>query len=255
KIMNFNWREIMLPLLKNDSLTNFYLYRAPELFAEVKVPNIRSDIYSIGLIMHLLLNGKLPYEKGSNLIELYENVKEPKIIDNPDVSDDVKNMQRKLLAFSPKERYNQPFNLLNLLNNYLFMREELFDFEHKPVEIKRPVVSEETATVPEKPEKELEEIKSDIPEIKEMEKQPSEPVKNREEVISEEKEHTHEQNQEINTIMPEEHLETAELKDRYVDLLISYKRTITIAGFLFVLMVLLIVFFPDSIGGWLLGRF
>jgi serine/threonine protein kinase len=266
KIINFNWREILIPLMKNDILPDFYLFRAPELFAEIKTPTIRCDIYSIGLILHQLLHGKLPYEKGKNLIELYENVKMPVILDDKEIAEDIKEIQRKLLSFSPDDRYNQPFNLINTLNGFLFMREELFAIDHKPVEIKRPEVTKDSIeSIKDKPQKKVD---SELSLKSETDKQEnSVPVVQTDATPKPETVSTpvnQRDNKKVTVdvekspakkaVVPDA-AKTAELKDKYVELYNSYKRTITIAGLLFIMMVLFIVFFPDTIGGWLLGRF
>ncbi len=252
KIMNFNWRELLIPYMKNDVLSEFYLYRAPELFKESILPTIKSDLYSLGLIMHQLLFGKLPYEKGNSLVQLYENVKTPTIEKSEKFTHEVSAIFDKLLAYEPGNRYNQPFNLITVLNNFLFMREELFD-THKSevIDLPIPVYSSQ------------DNAKEDTEEVVENTK-PQEVIDTVQE--SEEDTSSSEEESQLESIDQQseevvdgenvgEKLEIAFYKNKYQELTAGYKRVLTLAGLAFVLMVLMLVFFPESIGAWLLGQY
>ncbi|MDP8232621.1 MAG: protein kinase [Candidatus Zophobacter franzmannii] len=299
KIMNFTWRENLIPSMTNQELTEFYQYRAPELFIDNNQPTIKSDIYSVGLIMHLLINGNLPYKSGSNLVELYENLKNINITSQADLPEEIRSMQLKMLTFDPKDRFNQPFNLITHLNNFLFMREELFDFQRHTDGIdlpKKPVVVEtpETLPIPEPVfEKEIEEepivttepletldiedeelieteeitvSEDEYIEVEAIEADPvlEESVDETKPVVENESEEVHvesvedaiEDKESIDEALPAEtNTDTASLKESYFELLHGYKRLITIAGLVFVVMVLIIFLLPDTLGAWLLGRY
>ncbi len=247
KIMNFHWRELLVPYMKNEILNDFYLYRAPELFKQKNQPVIKSDLYSLGLIMHQILFGKLPYDKGNNLVELYENVKKPQFSKAENHTHEIATMLQKLLAYDPAERYNQPFNLITILNNFLFMREELFD-THKAENIEIPTKKWHMETK-QSVEKQVEDKATDKPVLNTKEQDQKAVVE-----LVEVKNDKSEPNI-LKDDSVKNKLEIAFYKNKYMELSAGYKRVITLAGLAFVLMVLLLVFFPDTIGAWLLGQY
>ena len=72
KIADFGLSKILSPTERIISLSGTHLYMAPEIFEEIPF-NKEVDIWSIGVIFYLMLNGKLPF-KGENTDEIARKV-------------------------------------------------------------------------------------------------------------------------------------------------------------------------------------
>ena len=104
-------------LTQTNSVMGSVHYLPPEQ-ANGNGATIKSDIYSLGILMFELLTGKLPF-KGENAVEIaIKQMKEqiPSVCKiNPDIPQSVENIILKACAKNPKNRYD----------NVLEMREDL----------------------------------------------------------------------------------------------------------------------------------
>ena len=95
-------------LTQTNSVMGSVHYLPPEQ-ASGKGATLKSDIYSMGILMYELLTGKLPY-RGDNAVEIaLKHLKEPlpSIKDElPDLPQSVENIILKSTAKNPKNRYN-----------------------------------------------------------------------------------------------------------------------------------------------------
>ena len=95
-------------LTQTNSVMGSVLYLPPEQ-ANGKGSTLKSDIYSMGILMYELLVGQLPY-RGDNAVEIaLKHLKEPlpSIRDElPDIPQSVENVILKSAAKNPKNRYN-----------------------------------------------------------------------------------------------------------------------------------------------------
>src|SRR5574344_2079309 len=95
-------------LTQTNSVMGSVHYLPPEQ-ASGKGATIKSDIYSMGILMYELLTGKLPY-RGDNAVEIaLKHLKEPLPDikkELPDLPQSVANIVIKACAKNPKNRYN-----------------------------------------------------------------------------------------------------------------------------------------------------
>lgn len=95
-------------LTQTNSVMGSVHYLPPEQ-ANGSGATIKSDIYSLGILMYELLTGKLPF-KGDNAVEIaLKQMKEklPSIIEqNPNVPQSVENVVLRACAKNPKNRYD-----------------------------------------------------------------------------------------------------------------------------------------------------
>ena len=97
-----------LELTQTDSVMGSVHYLPPEQ-ANGKGSTIKSDIYSLGIMMFELLTGKVPF-KGENPVEIaIKHMKEnlPSVTSmNPDIPQSIENIILKCCAKNPKNRYD-----------------------------------------------------------------------------------------------------------------------------------------------------
>ena len=95
-------------LTQTNSVMGSVHYLPPEQ-ASGKGSTLKSDIYSMGILMYELLTGKLPY-RGDNAVEIaLKHLKEPLPSvreELPDIPQSVENVILKSAAKNPKNRYN-----------------------------------------------------------------------------------------------------------------------------------------------------
>lgn len=95
-------------LTQTNSVMGSVHYLPPEQ-ASGKGATLKSDIYSMGIVMYELLTGKLPY-KGENAVEIaLKHLKEPlpSIKEElPQIPQSIANIIKKATAKNPKNRYN-----------------------------------------------------------------------------------------------------------------------------------------------------
>ncbi len=96
---------------KSQGLRHLWLYRSPEQeFGDAAKADIRTDIYTLGLILVELLSGKIP-EKSDDGGELRFSV-----------GGELRAIARKALALDPEDRYASTLTLAEDLDNYLRVR-------------------------------------------------------------------------------------------------------------------------------------
>jgi len=79
------------------------LYMAPELLVDMRY-NIKADLWSFGIIMYELLNGRVPYPNGINQAQLIEFVKRRRIKHENIFSEQCMDLIKNLLQHDPKNR-------------------------------------------------------------------------------------------------------------------------------------------------------
>lgn len=110
-------------LTQTNSVMGSVHYLPPEQ-ANGSGSTIKSDIYSLGILMYELLTGKLPF-KGENAVEIaIKQMKEqiPSVCKfNPDIPQSIENIILKACAKNPKNRYDSVLemreDLLNCMNS------------------------------------------------------------------------------------------------------------------------------------------
>lgn len=150
-------------LTQTNSVMGSVHYLPPEQ-ASGTGSTIKSDIYSIGILMYELLTGKLPF-KGDNAVEIaIKQMKEPipsVCKQNPDIPQSIENIILKACAKNPKNRYNSAKEMYDDVKNSL-TEEGLME---KKIEYAYP-------------EQDLEETKV-MPDLSKIEKTPLKPKKNK----------------------------------------------------------------------------
>lgn len=101
KISDFGFLELFNQQTENIKGTPAYM--APESFD--KVNNIKTDIYSLGIVIYQLFNdGKLPFYAENNFFEKWEELHKTREI--PDTENaDIDKIIKKCLEKNPKDRY------------------------------------------------------------------------------------------------------------------------------------------------------
>ena len=107
------------------------MYMAPEIM-KYKKYDIKSDLWSVGVIMYQMLFGKLPYD-AKNFLDLIKSIeKKPiKLPDYIDISEGCKDLLFKLLNKEPRKRIN--WN--EFFEHYWFDSDETIDDENKLLQI------------------------------------------------------------------------------------------------------------------------
>lgn len=98
-------------------------YMAPEQARDSKAADVRSDIYSLGCTWYHMLTGQPPFPKGSLMNKLYAHINDPRPdprVLNRDVPEQIAGIILKMMARSPKERYQTPAELLEVLERVSF---------------------------------------------------------------------------------------------------------------------------------------
>ena len=122
-------------LTQTNSVMGSVHYLPPEQ-ASGKGATLKSDIYSMGILMYELLTGSLPY-KGDNAVEIaLKHLKEPlpSIREQlPDLPQSVENIIMKSAAKNPKNRYNDAREMYEDLKTCLDesrLNEEKYEYEY-----------------------------------------------------------------------------------------------------------------------------
>ncbi len=93
-------------------------YMAPELFARALVPDIRSDLYSLGVVLYELLTGRRPFQ-ADDLAELVVEQRQAELLDvrvlRPQLPKSVAMLVRDLMAREPLRRPQTPAELVERL--------------------------------------------------------------------------------------------------------------------------------------------
>lgn len=126
-------------------------YMAPEQARDSKSADVRSDIYSLGCAWYHMLTGKPPFPKGSLTNKLYAHISNPRPDPrdaNPDVPEEFSRIIRKMMSRSPKDRYQTPGELLEVLERLSFRGDAV---SRKFLSALEEVVESEAVTPDEKP--------------------------------------------------------------------------------------------------------
>lgn len=89
-------------------------YISPEQARDPRSADVRSDLYSLGCTLYFMLSGQPPFPEGTVLQKLLQHNNEeppdPRLL-NPDCPEELSAVVRKLLAKSPRRRYQTPAEL------------------------------------------------------------------------------------------------------------------------------------------------
>ena len=127
-----------IQLTSKDSVLGSVHYLAPELVKGEK-SSMKSDIYSLGIVMYELLRGDVPF-KGDNPAQIaLKHMKQeiPNVREyNPQIPQSVANIITKACAKDPKDRYDNAALMLRDLNvclNNDHLNDEAVHFENREV--------------------------------------------------------------------------------------------------------------------------
>jgi serine/threonine-protein kinase len=91
-------------------------YISPEQARDPRSADVRSDMYSLGCTLYFMLTARPPFPEGTVLQKLLQHSSDeppdPREF-NPEVSDDVGAVVRKMLAKNPRHRYQHPRELID----------------------------------------------------------------------------------------------------------------------------------------------
>jgi len=93
-------------------------YISPEQARDPRVADVRSDLYSLGCTFYFMLTGRPPFPEGTLLQKLLSHSSEPPADPRsvrPDLDEQVAGIVAKLLAKQPRDRYQQPNELIGEL--------------------------------------------------------------------------------------------------------------------------------------------
>lgn len=162
-----------MELTQTNSVMGSVHYLPPEQ-ANGNGATVKSDIYSLGILMYELLTGKLPF-KGDNAVEIaIKQMKEklPSITaQNPNIPQSVENVVLKACAKNPENRYDSVREMHDDLKTVLSESRK----DEKKLVYKYKDIEDEEDVVEEKPKKEEKVEKNE----KEKEKEIIEPEKNK----------------------------------------------------------------------------
>ena len=134
-------------LTQTNSVMGSVHYLPPEQ-ANGSGSTIKSDIYSLGILMYELLTGKLPF-KGENAVEIaIKQMKEPIPSirkKNPEIPQSIENIILRACAKNPKNRYNNVLEMHKDLENCMkeeHMHDKRITYEYPEQDL------EETKTMP-----------------------------------------------------------------------------------------------------------
>lgn len=122
KITDFNFAREMFDNDISQTFCGSPLYMAPEIIKRNEY-NVKSDLWSIGLILYEMVYGINPYIDCINIIDLLEKINKRSIKYNSSVSDDCNSLIQKLLIINPNERISwDDF----FINNWINIDEPLY---------------------------------------------------------------------------------------------------------------------------------
>ena len=93
-------------------------YISPEQARDPRIADVRSDLYSLGCTFYFMLTGRPPFPEGTLLQKLLSHSSEPPAdprLLRPDLDEQVAGIVDKLLAKQPRDRYQQPNELIGEL--------------------------------------------------------------------------------------------------------------------------------------------
>ncbi len=93
-------------------------YISPEQARDPRIADVRSDLYSLGCTFYFMLTRRPPFPEGTLLQKLLSHSSEPPAdprLVRPDLDEQVAGIVGKLLAKQPRDRYQQPNELIGEL--------------------------------------------------------------------------------------------------------------------------------------------
>jgi serine/threonine-protein kinase len=124
KILDMGLARLQGPVGTGEELTQYQAtlgtpdFISPEQARDARAADIRSDLYSLGCTFYYLLTGKVPYPDAAPMEKLLKHWMEtPVPIEErrPEVAPAVADIQRKLMAKRPEDRYQAPIELVAAL--------------------------------------------------------------------------------------------------------------------------------------------
>ena len=140
-------------LTQTNTVMGSVHYLPPEQ-ANGKGSTVKSDIYSLGIMMYEMLIGKVPF-KGENAVEIaMKQINEPipsvvKI--NPEIPQSVENIILKATAKNPKNRYESVNEMHEDLKHALENNESRITYQYPEQELENTKVIEDLSMIEEKP--------------------------------------------------------------------------------------------------------
>jgi serine/threonine protein kinase len=132
KVLDFGIaRSQAYPTMTQDNIVGSPNYISPEQ-ATGKQIDIRSDIYSLGVVLYEALSGGLPFsaETAWSVIKQHVDQEPPSLsLKNSDLPAEVEALINKMLAKDPDARYQTPTDLLAAIES---VHSELTDVGHEP---------------------------------------------------------------------------------------------------------------------------
>jgi tetratricopeptide (TPR) repeat protein len=118
-------RAVALPSLTQSGFVGSPYYISPEQAMGEQV-DVRSDIYSLGIVMYQMLSGRLPFDAKSpwSIISQHIASKPPSLrLGNTDLPEAVEYLVNKSMAKRPEDRFQTPLELIQAIEDVLGGRE------------------------------------------------------------------------------------------------------------------------------------
>ena len=118
-------RAVALPSLTQSGFVGSPYYISPEQAMGEQV-DVRSDIYSLGIVMYQILSGKLPFDAKSpwSIISQHIASKPPSLrMGNTDLPETVEHLVNKAMAKRPEDRFQTPAELIQAVEDVLSGKE------------------------------------------------------------------------------------------------------------------------------------
>jgi tetratricopeptide (TPR) repeat protein/predicted Ser/Thr protein kinase len=118
-------RAVALPSLTQSGFVGSPYYISPEQAMGEHV-DVRSDIYSLGIVMYQMLSGKLPFDAKSpwSIISQHIASKPPSLrLGNTDLPEAVEHLVNKAMAKRPEDRFQTPSELILAVEDVLSGKE------------------------------------------------------------------------------------------------------------------------------------
>jgi tetratricopeptide (TPR) repeat protein/tRNA A-37 threonylcarbamoyl transferase component Bud32 len=114
-------RAVTLPSLTHSGFVGSPYYISPEQAMGEHV-DVRSDIYSLGVVMYQILSGRLPFDAKSpwSIISQHIASKTPSLrLDNEDLPEAVEHLVNRAMAKRPEDRFQTPAELIQAVEDVL----------------------------------------------------------------------------------------------------------------------------------------
>jgi serine/threonine protein kinase/outer membrane protein assembly factor BamD (BamD/ComL family) len=112
-------RAVALPSLTQSGFVGSPYYISPEQAMGENV-DVRSDIYSLGIVMYQMLSGKLPFDAKSpwSIISQHIASKPPSLrLNNTDLPEAVEHLVNRAMAKRPEDRFQTPVELIQAVED------------------------------------------------------------------------------------------------------------------------------------------